>query len=381
MRSDNELNPELAKPDDWLNDWQEQKPVSPAAFSFSGHERNHLFLSQDAKQFVDVSAISGLDSDCDGRAFAWLDYDRDGWQDFAVVNANAPMAMLYRNELGSNGTTEEQGQMIAVRFEGGNEASTSNSEFSCRDGYGALVTVGLGDTSIVREHRCGEGLAAQNSATMILGVGSHELVDFVRVQWPSGRVQETRNVAAGTLLTFSEKASDQSDQGIKQEPYIRSLSTPPNKKIADSDEQNVAPLPAAPTTDGIGDNALVMYTTMATWCPSCKEHLPALEHLRQSFPKEQLRMMGAPIDDEDSAEELIRYVKKFHPAYTMLSELPLENRAWLRNHVVELFDQEVLPVTVLTDQSGEIIDTFAGIPTVSDLRLYQEQLRPEVEAP
>lgn len=381
MRSDDELNPELTNPDDWLNDWEEQKPVSPAAFSFSGHERNHLFLSKRAEQFLDVSAISGLDSDCDGRAFAWLDFDRDGWQDIAVVNANAPLAVLYRNELGANREAKEQGQMIAIGFEGGNQATTANSQFSCRDGYGALVTIGLGDTTIVREHRCGEGFAAQNSATMIVGIGAHERVDSVRVEWPSGRVQEALDVAAGTLLTFVEKATDRSDQGIKQEPYIRSLSVPARHELAENDEQNEVPFPANSGLDGIGDDTLVMYTTMATWCPSCKRHLPALDHLRQSIPQEQLLMMGAPIDDEDSAEELSGYVKKFHPAYTLLTQLPLEHRKWLRNHVVELFDQEVLPVTVLTDRSGEIVDTVAGIPTVSDIRLYQAKLRPEVEAP
>ncbi len=294
------------------------------------------------------------------------------------MNANAPLAVLYRNELRASRTTEQLGQMIAVRFEGGNESSTSNSQFSCRDGYGARVTVGLGDKTLVREHRCGEGFAAQNSATMILGVGSQELVDFVRVEWPSGRAQETRDVAAGTLLTFSEKAADQADQGIKQEPYIRSLSTPAHTNLAENDEQSVVPLPAAQAPAGVNENALVMYTTMATWCTSCKEHLPALEHLRQSIPQEQLLMMGARIDDEDSAEELTRYAETYHPAYTLLTELSLENREWLRNHVVEFFDQEVLPVTVIANRNGEIIDTMAGIPTVSDLRLYQARLEAHV---
>ena len=65
--------------------------------SHSGHERNRLFLNRAGEQFVDVSGVSGLDDAADGRSFALLDFDRDGWLDIAVVNANAPLLRLYRN--------------------------------------------------------------------------------------------------------------------------------------------------------------------------------------------------------------------------------------------------------------------------------------------
>jgi len=379
VRSDDELSPDLTNPDDWLNDWEDQKPVSPAAYSFSGHERNHLFLSQQASQFLDISAVSGLDSDRDGRAFAWLDYDRDGWQDIVVVNANAPLVALYRNELGSRDTVGQNGRMIAVRFIGGNDSSTPNSQFSCRDGYGALVTVGLGDMTLVREHRCGEGFAAQNSATMIVGVGARDRVDSVRVQWPSGRVQEIHDVASGTLITFVE--AEESDAGIVQEPYLRSLSTPTQVPVVRVAEQINLPLPKGPAATELGEEGIVMYTTMATWCPSCKKHLPAMEHLRRSFSKEQLLMVGVPIDDEDTPQQLESYLAKFHPAYELLTELPLENREGIRNHVTQTLKQDVLPVTVLTTPDGEIVDTIAGIPTVSDLKQRLEQQRGGVESP
>ena len=59
--------------------------------SFSGYERNCLFLNRAGKQFTDVSLISGLDNIADGRTFVYWDYDRDGWQDIALVNANSPL--------------------------------------------------------------------------------------------------------------------------------------------------------------------------------------------------------------------------------------------------------------------------------------------------
>jgi len=83
--------------------------------SFSGHERNHVFLNQNGDDYVDVSGISGLDHPGDSRAFAVLDFDRDGWQDLAVVNANAPLFQLFRNRMDERG---DAGRFVAIRFEG-----------------------------------------------------------------------------------------------------------------------------------------------------------------------------------------------------------------------------------------------------------------------
>jgi len=77
---------------------EERSPSIEEGVSFSGHERNHLFLNR-GDRFVEASAISGLDDIADSRAFGILDFDRDGWSDFAVVNANSPLFELFRNEI------------------------------------------------------------------------------------------------------------------------------------------------------------------------------------------------------------------------------------------------------------------------------------------
>jgi len=59
---------------------------------------------------------------------------------------------------------------------------------------------------LLREHRAGEGFSAQNSATLIVGLGAHLRADAVRVRWPSGRVQHLAEVAAGSLLTAYENS-------------------------------------------------------------------------------------------------------------------------------------------------------------------------------
>ncbi len=67
-----------------------------------------------------LSAISGLDSASDSSLFrALLDYDRDGWQDIALVNANEPLIELFHNDIAELPEADKRG-MIAIRFVGGN---------------------------------------------------------------------------------------------------------------------------------------------------------------------------------------------------------------------------------------------------------------------
>src|SRR4029450_12926777 len=98
------------------------------------------------RSFVDISGLSGLDNPADSRGFAVLDYDRDGWQDIALVNANQPLFNLYHNKTPAAGRS---GAMIAIRFVGGNRTAAPTKEFSNRDGYGARVAVDLGDEKLI----------------------------------------------------------------------------------------------------------------------------------------------------------------------------------------------------------------------------------------
>ena len=66
--------------------------------SLHGNERNRYFANCGGSSFVDISGLSGLDNPADGRGFAVIDYDRDGWQDVALVNANEPLFSLYHND-------------------------------------------------------------------------------------------------------------------------------------------------------------------------------------------------------------------------------------------------------------------------------------------
>ena len=189
--------------------------------SVSGHERNRLFWSRQGQQFTDLSGVSGLDHVGDSRVFALFDYDRDGWQDVALINANAPLLQIFRNRIGDIPTAPARRHVVALRLVGGNWSPEPVVGWSARDGYGASVVIGLEELTLHREQRAGDGFAAQNSATMIVGVGARDEIASVTVRWPSGRVQETVRVPAGTLLTVYEDVTQSpTGEAFVAEPYV-----------------------------------------------------------------------------------------------------------------------------------------------------------------
>ena len=322
--------------------------------SLSGNERNHLFINQNAgESFSNLSAISGLDSVADGRGFACLDYDGDGFQDVAVVNANSPLVQLYRNDI-SEISLEKNG-MIALRFVGGN-SKPIQSPLSNRDGYGAMVEITLEKgITIKREHLCGTGFATQNSATMIVGIGQNSKVKQVAIRWPSGKETTTNDIPEGTLLTAYE---NQDSNSFTQKPYRNTRkSTPPVSRRFS--------LPIAQKTPG----KIQVFTTTATWCTACISHLPALAYLQT----DDIALHGIPIDPNDTPQMLKEYVTSKNPPYEMLTELNSVEKENISSFLAKNMGTEnpVLPSTIITDEEGNVLEIMQGIPTLSQVRRWK----------
>ena len=72
-----------------------------------------------------------------------------------------------------------------------------------------------------RAHRGGEGFAAQNSATLLIGVGARSEVDGLVVRWPAGGVQELGAFATGQLVSVYEDPSQSpTGEAFVSEPYL-----------------------------------------------------------------------------------------------------------------------------------------------------------------
>ncbi len=321
-------------------------------------------MNRTGKSFDDVSQLSGMDCPGDTRSSVLLDFDRDGWLDVAFVNANAPAFRIFRNGLGDADDADANNRSIAVRLVGGAKPGTSQG-FAPRDGYGGKVYVRAGGKTYLRESRAGEGFAAQNSRTLLIGIGTAEYAEEVEIRWPSGRTQKQTNVAAGTVLTCYEDTADSPDASqFASEPYLRNaaaelLST----GIATTNQRPVLELS---TTEA--PPQLRMVTTMATWCVSCKSELPQLEQLREGFAADELAMYAAPIDINDDSEKLSRYQDEYQPAYHLLAELSADKRRSVQAIVKQMLGTPALPATLILNRNDEVIAAFPGVPTVSAVR-------------
>ena len=329
--------------------------------SLNGNERNRYFANHAGRSFSDISALSGLDNPADSRGFAILDYDRDGWQDIALVNANQPLFNLYHNEMGTTGLS---GGVIAIRFVGGNRQASPSKGFGCRDGYGARIVVDLGNEKITREHRCGDGWSTQNSPTMMVGIGSHTNVVSLTVKWPSGRTTTTQGVPEGTLLTVYENPED----GPTNDPVERTTYR------VKASERRMAPInrevfPIAAVDSSAKPGArLRVYTTFSTSNQPYKENLPRLRHIRAELGPEGVDIIAVPIDDTDDNQKLADYNREYRPS-TRLIGIAVSQRAGAAAAFTKVFGAEPpLPSSVITDSSGHVLATQPGVPGISALR-------------
>ncbi len=143
----------------------------------------HLFLNRGGK-FRDVAAQAGPDFSRPrvGRGAAFGDFDDDGDTD-VLITSNAGPAYLYRNDI----TTGNRS--IRLRLVG----TQSN-----RDAIGAMVRAEYsGGHKTSRTVKSGGSYLSQSELPLTFGLGRAESVDRIVVRWPSGRLEEHRNVRAG----------------------------------------------------------------------------------------------------------------------------------------------------------------------------------------
>ena len=331
--------------------------------SWSGHERNHLFLGRPGKGgFVRVSGISGLDDEGDSMSAAMLDFNRDGWMDVALGNINKPRFRLLRNDMkdrlrkGANG-------FVALRFVGGNDGPEPVQGWSARDALGARVEVNFANgRRIVREYSRNDGFKAQHTGTLLIGTGTAARVKNLRILWPSGREQTVADIAAGTLVTLYENPQQSpTEEAAVREVYAHNEAT--------------ATAPTELRIEGAhGDQGLTIYTTMSTFCATCMQSLPDLRALRNAFDDNELTLVGIPVAPQDTAQKLREYVEIKKPAYALQIGLPLVETERVRQAVASILqaDGQSTPASFVTDSTGRILAARWGVPTLSELRRLQD---------
>ena len=146
-------------------------------------QRPHLFLNTGGGSFRDVAvqAGGGFAQPKVGRGAAFGDFDNDGDLDVLITTNGGP-AYLYRND--------QLAGHRSIRFK---LVGTQSN----RDAIGATVRVYYGGQTRWRMVKSGSSYLSQSELPVTFGLGRHDLVERVVVQWPSGRTEEYRNLKAG----------------------------------------------------------------------------------------------------------------------------------------------------------------------------------------
>ena len=149
-----------------------------------------LFLNNGKGSFRDVAAEvgGGFDQPKVGRGLAYGDFDRDGDLDILITTNNGP-AFLYRNDQFA-GNRSIRFHLIGTK--------------SNRDAIGAVVRVFAGGLVQSRMVKGGSSYLSQSELSVTFGLEKRDRIDRAVIDWPSGRNEEYKNLAAGRCYECTE---------------------------------------------------------------------------------------------------------------------------------------------------------------------------------
>ena len=150
-----------------------------------------LYKNKEGEEFLEVASLEGIKGNTITRAFAFGDYNNDGFVDLFVGSspfANRINHRLYQNQTNKNNWFTVQ--LIGTK--------------SNRDAIGARIVATIGSVRQTREVRSGASYASQNSLWQTFGLGSASIVDTLKVHWPSGARTEIHNIGANQKIVIIE---------------------------------------------------------------------------------------------------------------------------------------------------------------------------------
>ena len=323
-------------------------------FSFSGYERNHLFLNLEGEKYKDISGVSGLDSLSDGRAAVTADLDNDGDQDIFVTNLQGEGHLLFRNNVGQNN------HFIRIAVEG---------KASGRDAFGAVVRLKTADGILTRVKSGGSGFLAQHDPRLLFGLGQAEAAEWIEINWPSGNTQRLGPVEAGTSLkivegidTFQEvpeRLSRLVDPVSSQQALWRKLKVAKNTRFPQLEMQSLE------GSEPVLRSGVAYFLNLwATWCIPCRKEMPELQTLLPRFRAKGIQVVGLSLDQELELDEVADFARELgvtYPLYRIGEEA-----------VAKIFGEEVfIPLSILIDEKGQVVDVFEGWSPQSQQRIHQ----------
>lgn len=154
---------------------------------------NYAFRNNDSLIFRNVSKEWGLDQPSFSNGAAYGDLDNDGDLDLVVNNVNMPM-FIYRNNSEKNPFNHFI--KLILRGKGSNTGA-----------IGTRITIKCKGKTFYIENSPNRGYLSSVDPNPVIGIGRHDIVDSLIVDWPDGTNSILRDIKADQSVLIDQKDS------------------------------------------------------------------------------------------------------------------------------------------------------------------------------
>jgi Flp pilus assembly protein TadD len=340
--------------------WSTINEAIRSDYTWSGRQRNNLYLNNGDGTFVESASSLGLDCLEDGRAFSLADIDGDGRLEVIVKNRTAPQLRVFQNQL------QLTGDGIAFSLKG----TTCN-----RDAIGAAVVLktaaGIQRQTVV----AGSGFLSQHTKTLFFGLGTAAADQAgatprtvtALVLWPGGKAEEFKNLPVNCRIHLEQGNGVQTTKPF-QPHAARNASKPlanGDALFSPSETWLVEPIaaPGFQLTDARGVAHSLTSLTSATLLifasPSCdqsREHLRAVAAAWPKLQQSKLDVLAISVSDEAAGAP---YGPLPFPMVTADAQTRNVYNLFYR-YLFERRRDIPLPTAFLLDESRDVIKVYSG---------------------
>lgn len=318
-------------------------------FSFSGYERDPLYLNLGAKKFQDISGVSGIDSITDGRAGVFADFDNDGDLDVFSTTIQNQAHLLFRNNVG------QDNNYLRFVLEGGVR--------NTRDAFGTVVRVKTSAGILTKIKSGGSGFISQHDPRLMFGLGKDARAEWVEVTWANGTVERfDGDFGSGRTLFLKEGTGKSEVVSVAKarlpDPLTKAESFARTLKIAIG-----SPLPdfAVKRLNGVASSARKQFrpgrktliNIWATWCIPCAKEMPELEKIRSRLSARNIDIVGLNVDVEKNVN-IRKYLAEKRVTY------PIFIGGVRAIEQIYATDELTVPLSILVDEKGIVRDLIPG---------------------
>jgi thiol-disulfide isomerase/thioredoxin len=320
-------------------------------FSFSGYERDPLYLNLGTKKFMDVSGVSGIDSITDGRAGVFADFDNDGDLDVFSTTIQGQSHLLFRNNVGQDGGS------LRLALEGTGKSAGG------RDAYGSVVRVKTSQGTLTKIKSGGSGFISQHDPRLLFGLGKDARAESVEVTWPSGKVERFEGdfragsfallrEGAGKAETLTAGRASLPDPLTREQVFARGLKFAVGRPVPELAMRTAAGAPTSLRAQ-LKPGRKLLVNVWATWCTPCRREMPELDRLRPLLAARGIDLVGLNVDT-DPAADVRGFLRENRVAYPVfLGGVPAVEQLYAT-------DELQVPISFLVDEKGVVLEVIPG---------------------